>query len=322
MRVTLLEYLGKGRGLCEALVRAGHSLTSDLNQADILFSHTDAPWRPTELQYMQCAHDRGIPVVLYPHGAHPSIEYDGLQETSELVTHKFVSGPGHVEVMRRINYPKPVFEIGWSYCPILPFQSVRKPKRILFAPLHPWADGKTIRDFDLLGNKLMFEKLVEDLPAGAELHVRYFGDMEPNGLSDRDNVFFHPITDLTVDWKQIDEMDLIVSCGTFAYLSVARGKPTIFFNQRSPSVNDEGTKIVDNWNSYGEYIRYPIDMLDWPLPILVSKACEGGRWFEEWRRLFVGNQIIHTRLDRVLSKIMGIPKRQAKRKRKRVKAHH
>ena len=317
MRLTFLEYLGKGRGLCEALVRAGHTFTNDLEQADILFSHTDAPWRPTELEYMQRASERRIPVVLYPHGAHPSVEYDGLQEVSEFVTDKLVSGPGHEEVMRRIGYPRPVHRIGWSYCPILPFCPIRKPKKVLFAPLHPWADGKTIRDFDLLGNRLVFEELVGNLPAGSELHVRYFGEMEPNGLSDREGVHFYPITDLTVDWKQIDEMDLVVSCGTFAYLSVARGKPVIFMNQRAPGVNDEGTKEVNTWDSYGDYLRYPVDMQDWPLPILISKVCEGGSWLERWRNLFVGEQISPTRLNRILSKIAGIPKREAKRLRRK-----
>lgn len=318
MRFSILhDHQGKSQNFLSMLAQAGHTETPDLHEADVLFAHTDAPWQGNDPEVIETFGGLGKPVVLYPHSGPPSVEYDGLQPVSPHVRAKLVFAPGHTEVLKRYEYPVRTYEIGWYYCPLLRFAPVKKVERVLFAPMHPWMDEKTILDVHQMLNQAVFRALKEDRPEGSEVYVRYFGGEDLNGLEQAEGFKYRKIEKLGNDHGDIDEADLVVSCGTLAYLAIARGKPTIMFGQESAGVSDMGDKRVDHWEAYGDYMRYPVDLHDWPLPMLVQKACEGGQWLEEWKRLFIGKQMTTQSLNRALNKIMGVKKQQRSKRKSR-----
>ena len=54
----------------------------------------------------------------------------------------FVTGLGHAEFLRRIDYPSPTHVVGWTFTDDLkPFRACNDVKRVLFAPTHPNGDG-------------------------------------------------------------------------------------------------------------------------------------------------------------------------------------
>ena len=66
----------------------------------------------------------GAKIVLYPHGGGiPILSYDGLWEPDTRVFANFVTGLGHAEYLRRIDYPSQTHVVGWTYCDHLPFRA-------------------------------------------------------------------------------------------------------------------------------------------------------------------------------------------------------
>lgn len=308
MNAAIIDHQGKGLAIAEALMSLGITCVPTLDEADILFASTDAPYH-TEFQWIEIMGNWGKPVYLYPHSGPPAIEYDGHIPVSDYVTARLVTGPGHKEVMHRYGHSRSVCEVGWFYCAQKKFQPIPNPRKILFAPLHPWADGKTIHPDNQARNARVFR----DLDAlGLDLQVRYFGDEEANGLPERrDN--WVKLERLDTSHAEIDEADLVVATGTFAYLAIARGKPTIYFAETEYAYNDRHDKTVEHWDSYDEYMRYPCTMHSWPLQMLIRRACEGGKWLENWKQLFVGTQMTPERLGRAIGIVL--PRVKAKTKR-------
>ncbi len=92
-------------------------------------------------------------------------------------------------------------------------------------------------------------------------------------------------------YKDIDRADLVIAEGTFMYLSVARGKPTIGVNQSVPcsgSTKMENFELI-HWDEYKDYMAYPIDFDNDSLPNLINLAANEEQ--TEWKNLFIGKEM-------------------------------
>lgn len=230
--------------------------------------------------------DHGGMVLVYPHGARPTYQYDGIVEPDPRVTAYLVQGPAAVETYRLIGLEKPVYAVGWYYCPLVPFETVKKVERILFCPSHPFGLGKL--DAKSCADNAAAYKAC--LAYGADLHMTKFGPLEHNGLWFDERVTYKE-SDLVLRWQDIDAADLVIAEGTKAYLAIARGKPTIMIGQDRAPADDHDRYQVPRWNEYGAQSRYPIDLADGDFKTLVDLACCGSDAVDEWKAGFIGNQM-------------------------------
>ena len=66
----------------------------------------------------------GAKIILYPHaGGGPQLSWEGLWEPDPRVFANLVTGPGHAEYLRRIDYPADAHVIGWTYGELRPFRA-------------------------------------------------------------------------------------------------------------------------------------------------------------------------------------------------------
>ncbi len=259
--------------LVRALLDQGWTHT-DPEHADVLLIDIDDPDAPERGDAIGRSH--GL-VVLYPHGALPT--YHGFYQPEERVDVQLVHGAGSVWQIESLGLWRTVKAVGWMYSPWVEYQPPAKVEKVLFGPHHPYGSGE-LEDAFKLENSMVYLQLQE---LELDVTVQMFGSPEMNGLPDPLGAM-SVRSSLMVDWRWIDQADLVIADGTLACLALARGKPVVMFGQHIP-IEDEHDRPRN-----GVTLRvphYPIDCAeDATLADLVEAAVgDTGGW---WREEFLG----------------------------------
>lgn len=284
------NHQNKARAYEDALVGLGYRRTIFPARALFVLADTDVSLRRVALERSQ---QSGSYVFIYPHAAVPQLTYDGLYDPWHFTKANFTIARGHVEVMRTYGYPEriPLHPVGWSLCPQLVFKPNPQPRRVLFAPIHPNANGY-LCDLDLSINRATFERLLVLVRQGAiNLTVRHLHVLEESGLWVEPGVRYIRGTP-NQNYEEIDAADLVVSRHTFAYIAIARGKPVLMMAEwetpRSGNSN-ESLRFVASWPKYRDLMMYPLDILaeddTWAL---IVRAAASDAEIRDWRDRFIG----------------------------------
>lgn len=288
----------------QALIDAGFELTK-MQIADVVLSDIDMPQRITDMKH---ALNNGASLFIYPHSAVPPTMWDYKSfPPSDKVTGVFVQAPGHVRVMRAYGCKHPAHVVGWSFCKQQNFH-YGEIKRILYAPIHPIiATGYLNRSHKYI-NAMSYDKIVKFCRArNIELTVRFIGEHYQNSIPNDDDVrYVQGFANL--NHQDIDEADLVISSGTFAYMAVARGKPTIFTGQDYAPVygkNDYHIEQSPNWKQYTKIMRYPFELLeDKPMEQLIESVNDSAI-IQKWRSDFIGEPFDGQKVVNIIKSNLG-----------------
>ncbi len=269
----VFDHQGKTRFLTGALLDRGWQHTPP-EHADVLLLDIDDPDAPGRSEMIDRCPGR---VVLYPHGGLSA--YDGYYQPDDRVDVHLVHGPQAVPLVEQLGLSREVKPVGWSYSPWVDYTPPREIRRVLFGPIHPYGSGFLFDELKQV-NARVFTALQN---TDVEVTVQMFGTPAMNGTQERRGVTIVR-SSLVVDWRWIDQADLVVADGTLACLALARGKPVVMFGQEVNRGLDEHNR--PRTGTIVEWPRYPIDFDDAPLPELFTAACDDtGGW---WRDQFVG----------------------------------
>jgi hypothetical protein len=307
LRVAIKDHFRKALPIAQALQDAGHRLVTE-GPADLLLIDLDPP----RFGYRELIdhHKRmGAKVLVYPHGAGANLVYDGLYEPYDAVDGQLVMGWGGVELLRRLNYPRPVHTIGWSYCPQRPFRPRAAVRRVVFAPIHPGGDGSLL-EHRRAQNAAIFAQLVN---GPWEVIVRHVGTIEQNGLWEASGVRF-VLGKMDLSHAEIDTADAVVAgVGTYPVMAVAGGVPTVMYGQfPTPSYGVEGEpgRPLRSIDRYRDLARFPIDADDGPLDEMLDCAARDDRPIVNWRRRWVGEPFNGPATAMLIERLVrGIPAR-------------
>lgn len=296
VRVAVIDHHGKTVYLQQILQQQGW-LTNNLDEAQVVLADTDHPdappvpangqWYPRH-RLLEALAQVGKRIILYPHGANPQLDYDGLREPAPWVTAQLVHGQGHKDLYDMIGLDRPVHVTGWSYTPwrdvanpgvtgsartepsdgnapsFLPLGRDPLPVRpatCLFAPIHPWANGTGILTVHKQANTWAYQRLL-DHPAGRKIATLY-GQDAPNGVTHRPKDVEFLESSLLTPVELIDQADHVIAAGTFAYTALARGKTVDLIDDGIPVMNDHGTQTVDHWEQIRPMVAYDGGTPDW-----------------------------------------------------------
>lgn len=271
-----------------ALEARGWTRVSDPGEARFILSDMDLYRRAKTLEDYR---KKGIKVFLYPHGGIPSIFWDFAGNTpSPFVSAHFVPAPGHERVMRSYGYPAPIEVVGWSLCPIKSFRP-RPIRRVLFAPIHP-NNNKFLCSIDKEINRESFRAALKIAgEAEASLLVRYLGSLRDNGLWKAGGAdYLQGFPDGS--FEEIDQADLVIAHHTMAYMSVARGVPTLMMGEGiAPRLGPKEEKLLRplSWERYKDLMIYPLDVLEGDPLELAERASSSDRDICEWRERMIGS---------------------------------
>lgn len=300
MRYFIAHHQHKGKPIDAALRKEGWRY--QLRKVDIaLFDHAINRTEPEKgRDLIHRFYKEGATIVLYPHAPTGAWWMDGdIYHKENFIKNELVIAEGQKRVSKIIDPSMNVHKIGWSYCPIKEFQKPKEIKRILFAPIHGPNKGN-LREECISVNKRVYETLLR-LANKYQIIIRHLNPLEKNGLwYNSKPVFILGKPDGS--YKDIDAADLVIAEGTFMYLAIARGKPTIGMNQHIPirPNNDNRNFIPKHWDEYGEYMGYPIDFDDGDIISLIDKAMQEQT---AWKNLFIGKSMNSKNLSNILKNI-------------------
>jgi len=292
---ALQPHQGKEQAFVEALRAVGYH-KSNYTRSPVRFAlysldsgKGGVGWSPSVLELVE----RGVPLFLYPHAARPMVQYDGIIKVHPEVKCLFTHTEGGKRVMEAFDIGRPIEVVGWSFCEIKPFEPVKEVKNVVFGPIHPNNNGwlsKVYKDLNVATFKKIHAWCKKN---GARLVVRYLHDLGENGLERREDsgvVYYRGSADQST--ADIDQADLVVGHQTFAYLAVARGKPTLMMGENIPPSSgncEELLGYVKNWSKYKDLLRFPLDILSGnDTDAVIRKAIKGSKPVADWRDLFIG----------------------------------
>ena len=302
---SVIKHQHKAEPFAKALRKAG-VFQNNYGYGDVTL--LDKDWASVVTKKMhpigERQHNRGSVVVLYPHSAVLPWWYDGIFEPQEFVACLFVVAEGQKEGTK-LFYNKRVETCGWPWSPQKDF-SLPSGESVLFAPIHP--SKKDLRVEAIEANASIQEEL---LKMNAKVTCRYIGELEHQGIEYTDKwIWVKGGPDGS--YSDIDRADVVIAEGTFMYLSVARGKPTIGINQHLPmrsNARELDAERPHNWHKYGDDIAYPINYSEGNLKRLIDWATKEEQ--TEWRRRFIGKSLEPRQFTRT---IIDIYKEETKRR--------
>lgn len=285
MRIAVRDHQNKSTGLVSEIVRDERLTLIEFGQAaDILLIDHDVT--PYYRNIIDAYHGHGAKVLLYPHGATAHLAWDGVWPECSKVSGFLAMSEGQRLVMQKYGFTKPVHVTDWHWCEIKPFEGAVG-NNVLFAPIHALSNGFIHPDIKHL-NTLVFETLCK---MSVNLKVRYVGELEHCGIDPNVNNVHYKKGGADNSIGDIDKADYVVSFGTFAYLAVARGKPTIMYRQDIPYFDGHAAAEIreaEHWHNYEDYMRYPLDIpAEEDLFMLANKE----HIIKTWRRLHIGDQM-------------------------------
>jgi len=269
----------------DALLSAGYTQTRSHQRARFFLIDTDTGGRVAQLS----RYFRAQKVFVYNHSARPSIFYDIFPEW-EKTTAQFVPAEGHIEFLQRMGCTKPIHVSGWHLCAVKEFKPRDSFRHVLYAPIHPNRNG-FLSDIHKKINLEVFQSLYALVRSGEiDLTVRTVMSLDLNGLRRAQKVTYI-LGDPDGSYNDIDTADVVVSHGTFAYLSVARGVPTVMMAEAEPPIygnRADACQTPPHWNEYKGLIIFPLDILNEEPATLLERAIQSDVEIADWRRRMIG----------------------------------
>jgi hypothetical protein len=299
MRYFISHHQHKGMGIDEALKKEGWYFRR--RRASVaLFDHVINRLNP-ELGrgLVNKYYDEWATIITYPHGATGAWWNDSdYFPPNKKIFANLVIGEGHKHIEEIMRPYLQHYVIGWYFCPIMPFKKPPKVRNILFAPIHGSMHSNALPDVKKEENANVYKKLL-DISDQYNIKARVLNPLENIGLwkdSRIKLIFGKP----DGSYRDIDDADLVIAEGTFMYLSVARGKPTIGFGQHIPC---SGSTIIENfslkhWDQYKDYMAYPLNFGDDSLENLINRATNKEQ--TDWKNLFIGKEMDSKHLSDLL----------------------
>jgi hypothetical protein len=278
-----------------ALQRAGYIPTESPGRADIIFLDHEKRLRTI---------DR--PLFLYPHTPYSFYFWDGLIDPSRETRCNFVNSKAALESMAVYGYPYRVESIGFTRCKIRRFAPTRG-KTLIYASAHLYTRGRWPHEGDRLIHEQTLEWLRRYKSSFDEIIIYYFGSLEDNKLKSESGFSLVEIQGFgelnsSTALRQLKGADLVISCNTFGYLSLARGVPTVLIGH-----DNEFPLHSSNYGAhYGEYSKFcefPLRLQDMTGEDLLALRCSKNKEIEAWKKKNIGSGFDSTRFVALMAEL-------------------
>lgn len=267
-----------------ALLNAGFMETKNPTEADFwLYDYERDHYNKT----LNLFKDK--PKFIYPHVPYGWWVWDGICAVDD-VSCNFVVSEGAKQGMRLYGYPHPIEVCGFPRCELRPFQPTQGMK-LLFAPSHTLGkSGKYPTPECVDYHRAAMRHIIALKDHFESVTVRYAYDLTTSGFTEfahESGITFTRAEALSVSdsLKAIEQADIIISCGTFGYLSLAIGKPTILYGNRTPASR---AGKVKHYASYKHLIDFPKPFESLTFDDVANVGLQPDPEVEQWKSLMLG----------------------------------
>jgi hypothetical protein len=282
----------------QALLADGYVEELDMNKADFILY--DGVHRNVE----------GIlkhkPSFLFPHTPQSWFMFDGIVRQRPVLCN-FVAGQAAVDGMKAYGYPFRVEAVGFNRCVVQEFRpSIGND--LLIVPAHQLQGGSYAENNYPVRVMNLLRKVLEkrDLFGRIEL-CWYEKDIDKDVLQDiRKKGVIITQTNPHVDkdplkqmMKRIDKADLVLACGTAGCVSVAMGKPTVFFSEQGKP-SSPPNKAALHSELYLDSIRFPLLAENMTIDQILAVRSAPDPRAEFWKSRNIGGQFDSVKFLRII----------------------
>ena len=269
-----------------ALNAAGYVRVFEPSSADFLL--WDYVYRRENIEAMFV----GKPIFVYPHTPYSWFVWDGICPHGR-VDVNFVAGESAKKGLKSFGYANRIEVCGFPRCRVRPFTPTTG-KKLLFAPAHPLNERRV---FPMPENRaqhlLVMRWIVDNKHHFDEIRVRYGTDLSVYGFDEFKNesgIKFELAGELSVADSQAsrDWADVIISTGTFGFLAVAQGKPTVMYGYKGVRYST-ASGYAKNQHLYQHIFEFPKPyMEDMTAEQVLAFRDRENPAVEEWKRGHIG----------------------------------
>jgi hypothetical protein len=275
-----------------ALLSAGYSEVNNLEQADFLLFECEhgGALRDRIFNFVKTR-----PGFIYPHTPYSYWLWDGLYPPAPVACN-FIVGDGARMGMKAYGYPYRVEVIGWTGCDIRSFVPTVGTK-LLFAPHHllngwkyaqPEIEGviRNAAQF-ILDNMASFESV--DIRCSSKSLEHGLFPLIRKGAAFWNVDVYHTPNIRQDALKAIVKADIIISNGTFGYLSVASGKPTVMCGYRDMKVGGANGE-AKHYDLYKDHLAFPLTIESMTIEEVLAVKTKRNEEVETWKELNIGRR--------------------------------
>lgn len=288
----------------KALLDAGFARVHKPGDADFIFHDSVHP----EIRDFLIKNPY-FPNFITPHTPQSWFLWDGIQPIRYTCCN-FVSGEAAIHGMAAYGYPYRVEAIGFTRCRVREFAPTRGAD-LLIIPGHPDRRGKyatpgymeivlpTLER--ILKHRAMFEKITL-LWCETRIDPKLVERMKNAGFR---FVHIDPFTDpapLVHVMQEIEKADLILGCGTAGCVSVAMGKPTVFFSE--VGVPYSPPRAAQNSHLYLDQLRFPLMAESMTIDEILAVRTAPNAKAEHWKQQNIGGDFNAGKVISVVQEIL------------------
>jgi hypothetical protein len=276
-----------GDAYAKALLDAGYALAGKRETPDfMLIDNEHAGGVRTGIAEYLLDH----PVFVYPHTPLSYFIWDGHYEPLP-VQCNFVAGTAAKQSLEAYGYPNRVEMVGFGRCEIGEFQPTQG-TRLLFVPARTRGNGSYSTDGYAIATKAAIQFVLDHLSAFETVTVCYVNDFVNEVDYLTSGIKFiktdprtseTPTADMV---SRIDEADIVISCETVGCLSVARGRPTVFYNARA--VAGTSNIFAANFEKYRQWYQFPLTLEEMNIDEVLAVRERKHTAVEDWKRGNIG----------------------------------
>lgn len=267
-----------------ALGRIGYTPTRQSRMADFLIYDHERRDRLIDLFI-------GKPIFMTPHTPYSWFIWDGISPIDR-ATVNFVYGQAAQDGLLRFGYPHRIEVCGFARCGTREFRPTPG-RRLLFAPAHPLAvDRKFPRPENAELHLAALRWCVEHKNYFESVTVRHAFDLKDNGFEEYENepgIIFQKVEKLSAELsvQAIDQADLVLSCATFGFLSMARGVPTLLYGYKN-IIPSSRRGFVKNYHLYQDIFEPPYYFEDLTIDQVLEHCRGEDESLRRWKAAHIG----------------------------------
>ena len=287
----------------KALINAGYTEVDHPARADFIVH--DAV-HPNLGSYLQTK-----PNFITPHTPQSSFMWDGILEDRLPVCCNFVAGEAGKQVMESYNYPHRVEVVGFNRCPmsgftpttgndllIIPSHSLQG-RQYTYTNYREWA-VMTLRF--VLENRDRFGKITLcwdeyrfDPTLMVEMKQKGFTIIPTNPYEDPE-----PLKNMM---QRMYKADLVMACGTAGCVSVALGRPTVFFSELG--VPRSFPKDALHYDKYVHLLKFPLTVETMNIEEILAVRTALDPRIRHWRDQVLGHDFDAQKFISVVREYVG-----------------
>lgn len=229
------------------------------------------------------------PVFVYPHTPYSWFIWDGIVQPRR-ASACFVYGESARQGLQSFGYPNRIDVCGFPRGPVLPFCPTTGTK-LLFAVAHPVADHRFPQPEHYAQHRFVMDWVVANKRSFSEIRVRHAYDLRDNGFeayANEPGIQFEQARMNVADGVASREWaDIVIAAGTFGYLSIAQGKPTLIYGYKGSRYCTRAG-YVKHQQAYQHILEFPHYMEDMTAEQVLSFRDQPDPKVEAWKTGHLG----------------------------------